>query len=438
MDFKFYLFGAPLPNGFALYPFDSKLTDYFKAFDNGSKENVKLTVHRMASGRVSYSYLRYHFLSNGNQTGGFFGMSVVFNSQYCKDAEGLYELFDTVYTDVILRNEILLKAIVGNPAGSPQAKYLVDTFAEAEDEVKRIESIVRKNLLTHFADDMFPVTALPPVAPNNAGLIKQLNDKSVESTFLPALKQYGWVVLSPEYSNVDNLALSPEKTTGRSKETEKELIPKKLGNKKSTSKINKQRSIGIVLILAIVIILGWLGFQYKPFSARPHATETSAVTLPAETKSKETKPKEEKTEPAIVPEKEENDKSNQTAIKQLRNKAKDALKVKEGNTSQPTPTTATTNEKITIHVIKGNIQLKADKGVIVISKNDEIKVTAKQGNTACSGGVWTYNIPNIDIDNTMANPLTVKANSETTHTLVKLLYKDNNGKELASIQIKIM
>ena len=67
----FKIFGAP--NTFDLYQGSEGEISYFQNFDNGGKENVKLTVHRMASGKVSYSYLRYNFLSSGGRSNSFFG-----------------------------------------------------------------------------------------------------------------------------------------------------------------------------------------------------------------------------------------------------------------------------------------------------------------------------------------------------------------------------
>ena len=206
MNFEFKIFGTP--HSFDLYRPGEKDINYFRIFYNGSKEKAKLTVHRMASGRVSYSYLRYHFLSNGRRTGGFFGMSVVFKDEYCKDVEGLYKLFDLVY-DTILANKILLEALPENP-DSPQAKYLVKIFEDAESEVKRIENTIRKNLENHFINDMCPVNDLPPPKPENDNLVRLLNDKKGNASFEAALREYAWVSISSEYTIRPETNLSPE------------------------------------------------------------------------------------------------------------------------------------------------------------------------------------------------------------------------------------
>jgi tetratricopeptide (TPR) repeat protein len=205
MKFIFKIFGAP--HIFDLYQGSENEISYFQTFDNGSRENVKFTIHRMASGQVSYTYLRYNFISGSSRTGAFFGMSVIFDNEYCTDIENLYELFVAVY-ETIPQNRILFEEINGNP--NVQAKYLVRSFADADSEVRRIENIVRKNIENEFANEILPITGLPPVPQENAGLIVKLNDKKGNAAFLKALSEYSWVSISSEYKDEEKKILSPE------------------------------------------------------------------------------------------------------------------------------------------------------------------------------------------------------------------------------------
>jgi hypothetical protein len=201
MNFSFYIFGSP--EGFDLLPNNTERErNYFQIFYGGNKENTKLTIHRMASGQVSYSYLRYNFITSAIRPNAFFGMSVVFNGEYCHDVEGLYELFDSVYK-TILQNKILIEEIQGYPA--VQARFLVRTFVEAGNEVKRIEKVVSKNLEHSFIDDIRPIDT--SFIQGNSNSIKKLNDKKGNSAFLAALREYSWVSISPEYEN-DEIWLS--------------------------------------------------------------------------------------------------------------------------------------------------------------------------------------------------------------------------------------
>lgn len=201
MAFTFKIFGAP--NIFDLYQSTENEINYFQLFDNGSREKVKLTIHRMSNGQISYSYLRYNYISGGGRTGAFFGMSVVFDGEYCYDVTNLYKLFDSVYKTII-QNKILITEIKGNP--TIQAKYLVRNFSEAENEVKRIENIVSKNILNAFSKDIHPIDSSFKQAKSD--IVRKLNVKKANSVFLEALREYLWISISPEYKDVE-INLSP-------------------------------------------------------------------------------------------------------------------------------------------------------------------------------------------------------------------------------------
>ena len=497
MNFNFYLFGAPL--SLDLHPFDAKLINYFQLFDNGSKEKVKLSVHRMASGEISYTYLRYHLLSNGGKAGGFFGMSVVFKDEYCKDVEALYQLFDLVYEN-ILANKILLKALEEN-SDSLQAKYLVNKFVEAESEVKRIEAMIRKNVETHFADDMCSITQLPPVKPENAGLTKILNDTNANATFEAALRKQAWVSIVSVGEPINP-------------------APPKVEKKRNVGyRISKELIIALIMSSTMVALVSFLFLNRTPNSssqglepASPHTVQqpskpvTMQETLPkAVASEKETQAEDEKqvainqlresaknvfensgkgsitkiegyksaitllqglkslgadeqfkndsakyAKQTITYYSNEMEKANQDNSKkkyanyilEIDSKNKEALKVKNPSSS----TTLKVSEKPkdttppTIHVKKGNQALTTNNGVITIQVGDVIELTAKQGNVNCSIGEWSWsnNKDNIELSGKDKNPVTLKAVAGTKDGPVKLTYKDKQTGKEWSIQIRIM
>jgi len=191
-NFVFKIFGAPYT--FDLYRGNGSEIGYFQNFDNGGKENTKLTIHRMASGKVSYSYLRYNFISSSGRPNSFFGMSVVFDNEYCKDIQKIFDLFDAIYNGIILKNGILLTELKGNPTA--QAKYLVAKFAEAEGEVKNVENNIINNLKNHFTNDIVP---LDNSFLESNSMVK-LNDQMGNAAFVGALKKCSWVHISSAYS----------------------------------------------------------------------------------------------------------------------------------------------------------------------------------------------------------------------------------------------
>ena len=204
----FRVFGAP--HTFDLYQGKVNEIGYFQNFDNGSKENVKLTIHRMESGKVSYSYLRYNIISGGGRHNSFLGMSIIFNNEYCQDIERIFGLFDTIYDEVILReNGKLLAAVKDDPKA--QAKYLVRAFSEVDNEVRLIERNIIVNLEKHFANEILPLD--PSFVQSNTSI--KLNKEMGNAVFLTALHQCSWVHISPEYKIGDpDSAPSPDFLAG--------------------------------------------------------------------------------------------------------------------------------------------------------------------------------------------------------------------------------
>lgn len=220
-NFVFKIFGAP--HTFDLYQGSEEDIGYFQNFDNGGKENVKLTIHRMASGKVSYSYLRYNFISGKGRANSFFGMSVLFHNQYCGDIEGIFELFDTIYQDIILKNGILLTELKDNSTSTAQAKYCVDSFAQAEAEVKNVERNFINNLNQYFANDILPIDG--SFLESNS--MMNLNDRMDNAKFVSALRRCSWVHIASDYGTNEEPTPSLEfleKIDSQRKKLEKDIF----------------------------------------------------------------------------------------------------------------------------------------------------------------------------------------------------------------------
>lgn len=191
MNFKFYIFGVP--DGFDLFPNrgDTNEIKYFQSFYDGSSERTKLSVRRNPDARVSYSFLKYNLTSGANRAGAFFGMSVVLEGEYCSDFRSLFELFETVYQD-ILKQGILLKKI-----SDTQIRFGVYQLQHAEAEINRIENIIKVNLETSYSDDNKPLDN--SFLQNASNTLLKINNEESNEYFLAALKQYDNIAISPEY-----------------------------------------------------------------------------------------------------------------------------------------------------------------------------------------------------------------------------------------------
>ncbi len=193
MNFVFKIFGAPYT--FDIYGSNREDTNYFQLYDDGSNEEVKLTVHRKANGEVCYSYLRYNMISSSGRTGAFFGMAVVFHNEYCRDVENLYKLFDAVYQN-ILETGILLQKIENS---THQAKYLIAHFSDAPTEVTRIENIIYNNLQKNYSQDILPINS--SFSTNSKELIMLPMNKEANVSLLTELRKRAWISFSPIYNS---------------------------------------------------------------------------------------------------------------------------------------------------------------------------------------------------------------------------------------------
>jgi hypothetical protein len=131
-------------------------------------------------------------------------MSVLFNKAYCKDIKKIFDLFETIYNDLILKNGILLTELENNP--NAQAKYLVQAFAEAEEEVRKIEYNIINNLNKYFAEDILPINS--SFLESNS--MVKLNGELDNAKLVNALRKYSRVDISPEYSKKEEAVPNDE------------------------------------------------------------------------------------------------------------------------------------------------------------------------------------------------------------------------------------
>ena len=209
MNVEFKIFGTP--DGFDLYQGNEEEIEYFQAFDDNSTENTKLIVHRMPNGQVSYSYLKYGLISSENRAGAFFGMSILFKDEYCKEIRTMYELFGRFYHQILVEN--ILIEISEN--SNSQAKFLIHRFEEQEKKVKNIRNDILveiKKIVIHPLDSSFKQNKTDE-------LTDKININKDNDVILKALQNHSRVAISSEYS--ENNFLEKREVTNEEKENQK-------------------------------------------------------------------------------------------------------------------------------------------------------------------------------------------------------------------------
>lgn len=110
--------------------------DYIGTLYQPSKEDFSLMVEvvkRQAQIKTFYNFLvRNKVLSKSNREGAYFGMTLSIDDLYCLDAKGLYSLFDTVFSKMIVGN--ILKLI-----DDSRYIYMIDGFEEKNTFLKTVE-----------------------------------------------------------------------------------------------------------------------------------------------------------------------------------------------------------------------------------------------------------------------------------------------------------
>ncbi|MFZ1705308.1 MAG: hypothetical protein WAT79_13250 [Saprospiraceae bacterium] len=193
MNFDIYIYGVP--HGFNLFNAESSWNDYFQLFYDESTETSKLTIHRREDGLISYNYLRYKLISAEGRPGAFFGISVIFNNLYCNDVSKLFRFFENLYEKYILTNEIIIRELLDKTHGN--AQFIIKEFKDQELEVKNIESIISKNLISSFSNDLMPLDS--SFVRGNQNLILNINQNVDNLKLIIALKKYVWISISDDF-----------------------------------------------------------------------------------------------------------------------------------------------------------------------------------------------------------------------------------------------
>lgn len=210
MNIIFKMFGAPYV--FDLYDAkDKSEVEYFQTFDHKSNVKVKLIIHRQMDGKVSYSYLRYDFISSSGRPNAFLGMSVIFDNEYCADIESLYNLFDFAFNKIIEKKNICSEDCDQN--GKQIYRYKVKQLNEAKEEVESIGRDIIKNINKHFAEDIHPLHSnQQPQEKTKTVRIGLGEEGEANQAFKEAFSRYAWITISPEYNpdKAPEVVLSPE------------------------------------------------------------------------------------------------------------------------------------------------------------------------------------------------------------------------------------
>jgi len=209
-DFEFFIFGVP--EGFNLHNSTPENLSFFQTFYDSSKEKVKFNIQKNSNGVVTYTYLRYLMLSaqsgsEGGRQNSFLGMSIQIKDQYCNDVVRLFKLFDTIYLDMILKDNIILRELPAKN-NNLQAQFLISRFSEADAYILRIKKVLVQNFESSFSQNFLPLNDSHKNTTKNVSLKLSIEKTSQDIDI--AFQEYSNINISPDYIEVKAPTISDE------------------------------------------------------------------------------------------------------------------------------------------------------------------------------------------------------------------------------------
>jgi chromosome segregation ATPase len=240
MNFSFYIFGTP--NGYNQYPSDEK-SRLFKDFTQNSKADSQLTIHRDGQ-LVYYAYKRN--LTSGNSSN-YLGFCLIFNGMYCRDTRKIFDVFDKVYNDVLLKGEYLRFDKSG------KVSFAVDKFIDKEIAFERIKSSFQTNLDNEFKKYF---VAIPSSFKVGNGT-KAISIKEANTDIDAAIRQFDDVHVSNNEKSVSELERVYRmyaKSDAEKQDLEKKY--KKLNGQKKQYKV-----VAFLMLFLLVCLIGLVSFN---------------------------------------------------------------------------------------------------------------------------------------------------------------------------------
>lgn len=243
MNSTVYLFGY-FGQGITLYPNDYT-KDIFKEFVSRANAPTQLIIHRDRS-IMNYGYIRK--IENGH----FLGICIQINGQYLTGIKRLFEIFEDIIANIVVRGDIIKLNKQGN---------LVENVSKLIDKSKEVEKII-----SFCQNELMGMSAycqtLPPVnySTSDSDINNFRNTDNNQSIVGASVKNgYTYIYKADDY---DSLALSGYRSTIYSLNKENEANKQKIVElDKNLSVLKRQKKqMNIVVCLVLLLFIGSIIF----------------------------------------------------------------------------------------------------------------------------------------------------------------------------------
>ena len=243
MNSTVYLFGN-FGQGITLYPNDYT-KDIFKEFASRANAPTQLIIHRDRS-IMNYGYIRK--IENGH----LFGICIQINGQYLTGIKRLFEIFEDIIANIVVRGDIIKLNKQGN---------LVENVSKLIDKSKEVEKII-----SFCQNELMGMSAycqtLPPINYSTSDSdINNFRDTDNNQTIVGASVKNGYTFIY-KANDYDSLALSGYRSTLYSLNKENEANKQKIVElDKNLSVLKRQKKqMNVVVCLVLLLFIGSIIF----------------------------------------------------------------------------------------------------------------------------------------------------------------------------------
>lgn len=243
MNCTIYLFGN-LGQGVTLYPNDYT-KDIFKEFISKANAPTQLIIHRDGA-IMNYGYIRK--IENEH----LFGICIQINGQLVTAIKNLFEVFEDIITNIVVRGDILQLNKQGN---------IVSTSSNFTDKPQEVDRIIAYSQ-TELANLSSYCQTLPDIDYSSSDdEISNFKDSDNNQDIVNSSAKNGYTFVF-KANDYDTLALNGYRSTLYSLNKENEA------NKRSISELHKQLSVlkrqkkqmNIVVCLVLILFIGSIIF----------------------------------------------------------------------------------------------------------------------------------------------------------------------------------
>lgn len=228
-----YVFGR-FADGYSQYP-DDYSKSIFEQFYEKSTAASQITVHR--EGELTY----YGYIRKLDEKQRYIGFCLLFNNVMLCDVAALFETFETIVEQTVVRGKII------NLNKTGKLETTLKSLAQQKDEVEQIAETLKRKIDSLTPED---TQQLPPVRYdlNNDDSIS-FNAADDKKEIAAATVKYSYTYIYKD-SDYDTSTLTSYRNTLRSLTSENETL-----KSKNSKLIRQQKQFGAVAVIAVIAVI---------------------------------------------------------------------------------------------------------------------------------------------------------------------------------------